>query len=44
MSKVNVTDDNVITEPDVKEKFPYHVQPVLSTRDGKFSNIHVAII
>ena len=36
VSKINVTDDNVLTELDVKEKLPYHVQPVLSTSDGKY--------
>ena len=44
VSKINVTDDNVLTELDVKEKFPHKVQSVPSTSDGKFYNIHVAII
>ena len=43
VSKINVTDDDVITEPDVKEKFPQHVQPVPSTSEGKF-NINVAVL
>ena len=43
VSKINVTDDDVITEPDVKEKFPRHVQPVPSTSEGKF-NINIAVL
>ena len=43
MSKINVTDDDRITEPDVKEKFPHHEQPVPSTSQGKF-NINVAAL
>ena len=43
MSKINVTDDDVITEPDVKEKFPQHVQPVPSTSESKF-NINIAVL
>ena len=41
MSKISVTDDDIITEPDVKEKFPHHVQasPVPSTSEGK-SSLH----
>ena len=42
VSKINVTDD-VITESDVKEKFPYHVQPVPSTSKGKF-HTNVAVL
>ena len=43
VSKTNVTDDDIITEPDVKEKFPHHVQPVPSTSEGKF-NINIAVL
>ena len=43
VSKTNVTDDDIITEPDVKETFPYHVQPVPSTSEGKF-NINIAVL
>ena len=43
MSKTNVTDDDIITEPDVKERFPHHVQPVPSTSEGKF-NINIAVL
>ena len=42
VSKINVTDDDVITEPDVKEKFPQQ-QPVPSTSEGKF-NINIAVL
>ena len=34
---INVTDDDVITESDVKEKFPQHVQSVPSTSESKFN-------
>ena len=43
VSKTNVTDDDIITEPDVKEKFPHHVQPVPSTSESKF-NISIATL
>ena len=42
VSKTNVTDD-IITEPDVKEKLPHHVQPIPSTSEGKF-NINITIV
>ena len=34
---INITDDDIITESDVKEKFPQHVQSVPSTSEGKFN-------
>ena len=42
VSKIDVTDDDII-EPDVKEKFPHHVQPVSFTSEGKFK-INVDIV
>lgn len=30
------TDDDILTEPDVKKKSPHHAQPVSSTSEGKF--------
>ena len=43
VSKTNVTYYDIITEPDVKERFPHHVQPVPSTSEGKF-NINIAVL